>query len=107
MIALKFTEWMDGFAALGPTDPAPGYEAGKRAGTRLAMRLTLSTEDLDAFIRSEARLLQVDGEISFAPLGGVSPVKGTVNQLIDVDGDPRHKTMPYRLVRHEGDGRRS
>ncbi len=104
MIALRFTEWMDGFAALGEQDCERGYAAGKRTGSRLAIRLTLSTADLDAFVHSKDRVLEADGEISYDPLGGTHRAQGTVKQLVDVEGDPRHKAMPYRLT-FSDDGR--
>jgi cholesterol oxidase len=105
MTRLRFTETMSGFAALGAQDFQRGYDEGKRAGSRLALRLTLSTDDVDAFISSRDRLLQVTGEIEYAPLGGKLPTRGTVNQLIDVGGDRRRKSMPYRLDFTDAKGR--
>lgn len=105
MIALTFTEWVDGYVSFGDDDCERALVAGKREGSWLSMRLVLSTADLDAFIRSAERLLQVDGEISHPLLGDKLPARGTVNQLIDVDGNPRHKTMPYRLEFTDGSGR--
>jgi cholesterol oxidase len=105
MIELRFTETMRGYVGLGEEDFQRGYEQGRRSGTPLSMRLDLVTHDLDAFLRSRERLLTVNGEISYAPLGGQLPASGTVNQLIDVGGDRRHKSMPYRLEFTDADGR--
>jgi hypothetical protein len=69
------------------------------------MRLTLSTEDLAAFIRSRPRLLVGAGELTRSPFAEPRPVEGSVNQLIDVPGEPRRKTMPYRLKLDDGQGR--
>jgi cholesterol oxidase len=104
-IALRFTEWMDGFAALGESDCETGYRVGQESGLPLSMQLTLSTADLDAFIKSPDRLLLADGELSHPLLGDKLPARGSVNQLIDVGDDSRHKTMPYRLEFSDGAGR--
>lgn len=92
MIALRFTEWMNGRVALGEDD----YDCGHAKGEPMALRLQLSLADLDAFIRSRDRLLDADGEVRYAPLGGRIAAHGRVKQLPE-DGDPRHKTMPYAL----------
>ena len=106
MIALHFTEWVDGFVALGEEDCKRGFAAAKREGLRMSIRLELSTVDLDAFTKSAERLLRVHGEISHPLLGNKLATRGTVNQLIDVEGDPRHKTMPYRLEFTDSKGRK-
>jgi cholesterol oxidase len=105
MIELRFTETMKGYVAVGEREFQRGYEEGKRRGSLLSMRLTLGTKDLDAFLRSRERLLQVEGEISYAPLGEHLAAAGTVNQLIDVAGDRRRKSMPYRLEFADKQGR--
>lgn len=104
MTSLRFTEWMRGFAALGETDPEPGWEAGRGADTPLALQLELSTPDVDAFIRSHDRRLDAVGTVTFAPLGQELAVQGHVNQLGD-PGKTRHKTMPYVLDATTADGR--
>ena len=101
MIALRFTEWLEGRVALGET----ACEIGAWSGEPLALQLTLSTSDLEKFDASADRLLQVEGEIRYRPLGGRLAVRGTVNQLVDVAGDPRRKSMPYRLEFTAADGR--
>ena len=105
MIALRFTEWVDGYVALGEEDSNRGFAAAKREGLRMSIRLELSTVDLDTFMKSAERLLRVDGEISHPLLGNTLAARGTVNQLIDVEGDQRHKTMPYRLEFTDANGR--
>lgn len=97
MIELRFTETMRGYVGLGEDDVRRGSELGRRDGTSMSMRLDLVTRDLEAFLRSRDRLLEVTGEISYPPLGERLRAAGTVNQLIDVGGDRRHKSMPYRL----------
>ena len=82
MIALRFTEWLEGRVALGET----ACEIGAWSGEPLALQLTLSTSDLEKFDASADRLLQVEGEIRYRPLGGRLSVRGTVNQLVDVAG---------------------
>jgi cholesterol oxidase len=105
MTALRFTETMTGFVALDEDDYRKGYEEGRRRGDRLSMRLTLSTPDLDAFQRSSDLTLQVAGTLDYAPLGGRLPVSGTVQQLVELEGDPRRRSMPYRLRFVDGTGR--
>jgi cholesterol oxidase len=102
--SLRFTEWMRGFAALDETCPERGWEAGRSAGTPLALQLELSTTDVDSFIRSHERKLIADGTASFAPLDPNLWLHGHVNQLGD-PGNTRHKTMPYVLYGTTADGR--
>ena len=102
---LRFTEWMDGFVALGENDCEAGYVAGKQTGSRLALRLTLSLQDLRAWIRSRERLLHGEGVLTHSPLGNDITVRGSVNQLIGVPGDRRRKTMPYELELIDAGGR--
>ena len=105
MIKLRFGETMTGYVGLGEDEFQRGYEVGRRRGSPLSMRLDLVTRDLDAFLRSHDRLMEVTGEISYAPLGGRLAAAGVVNQLIDVGGDRRRKSMPYRLQFADADGR--
>ena len=106
MISLRFTETMRGYVALGERDFERGYELGRRLGTALSMRLDLAAADLDAFLGSRDRTLDVAGEVSFPPLGVDLPASGTVNQLIGMRGPLPRETMPYRLELADPDGRR-
>jgi cholesterol oxidase len=105
VISLRFTETMKGYVALGERDFERGYAEGRRLGTPLSMRLDLAAGDLEAFLRSRDRTLEIVGEVCFPPLGTL-PATGTVNQLIGVRGRLPREAMPYHLELSDADGRR-
>lgn len=107
MIALRFSETMAGYVAIGQQDFQRGYDEGRRSNTPMSMRLTLTAPDLDAFLRSNTRTLDVSGVISCPPFGQEMAATGTVEQLVAIAGDPRRgESMPYRLQFAADDGRR-
>jgi cholesterol oxidase len=95
-VALRFTETMTGHVALGETDPQRGYEQGRRDGTVLTFRLTISTDDVDRFVREPAHQGVAEGWVECEALGGRLPVEhGEFNLFVEVS--PRVRTMHYRL----------
>ena len=102
-IGITFDETMAGAFALGPTDPESGAEAGRRAGSSLAMHATVSIPDLDAFIADPKHLGQLKGSIDFAPLGSGIPAKSGVFNLFSPSRAAEMKYMVYELAfQHDG-----
>jgi predicted acylesterase/phospholipase RssA len=95
--SLQFTETMRGFIAPG-TDFQPGFEAGKQQNTKLDVRLTIRTDDIDAFVVDPAHKAGVTGTADSPLLGGkVQVISGEFNLLVSTQ-DPRKKEMRYRLL---------
>src|SRR5664279_4263890 len=97
MTAVRFSETMTGFAALGTSHPAEGYECGRRSQDPLALVLgiTLDYDDL-AGTPGHAQGT-ASGTVSFAPLGGELPVVRGTFELFAVDRSGRYR-MDYHLL---------
>lgn len=95
-VALRFTEMMTGHLTLGETEPRIGYEQGVREGTALTFRLTISTDDVDRFLRDPAHLGTAQGWVECEALGGRFPVEAGWFNLF-VAESPTVRTMRYRL----------
>jgi cholesterol oxidase len=97
-IALSFTEEMKGFADFELTEYDPAYRAGKAAKQPLMFHLTITSEDVERFIREPAHEARVAGWVQSPALGGRLPVEGGhFNLFVDRDGGRAHKRMHYRL----------
>jgi hypothetical protein len=95
--SLQFTETMRGFVAPA-ADFQPGFDAGKQQNTRLDVRLTIRTDDIDAFVVDPAHQAGVAGTADSPLLGGRVPVSGGEFNLLVSAADPRKKEMRYRLL---------
>ncbi len=101
--SLQFTEDMKGFVAPG-ADFSAGFEAGKKADTRLDVHLTIRTEDVDTFVTDPRHEGQISGWVESPLLGGRSPVDRGVFNLFVQAGDSRKKEMRYRVFTRHADG---
>ncbi|HYN06441.1 MAG TPA: patatin-like phospholipase family protein [Vicinamibacterales bacterium] len=101
--SLQFTETMRGFISPA-ADFQPGFDAGKQQNTKLDVRLTIRTDDVDAFIVDPAHKASVTGTADSPLLGGkVQVVGGEFNLLVSA-ADPRKKEMRYRLLVNDAGG---
>jgi hypothetical protein len=100
----QFTETMRGFLGAGAIDFKPGFDAGKQNNTKLDVRLTIRTDDIDAFVVDPAHKAGVTGTADSPLLGGKVPViSGEFNLLVSA-ADPRKKEMKYRLLVNDTGG---
>ncbi len=105
--ALRFTEKMIGGFAFGEKDYQEGYRRGKEAGTgggALMFRLTIGTDDVDAFGRDPRHAAVASGYVASDILGGRLPVEEGLFNLF-VDEGPRTRHMLYRLYFSDSTGR--
>jgi cholesterol oxidase len=103
-VGLKFTEEMKGYVTLGETDFQRGFKQGKEDGTFFMFHLTISTNDVDSFIRDPRHEATAEGWVSCEALGGKLPVqKGIFNLFVDTE-DPDLTRMLYRLFFADGAG---
>jgi cholesterol oxidase len=98
---MRFTERMDGHFAFDEVDPVTGEEAGRRAGRTISFVLTISTDDLDAFIADPDHDAVAHGVVLCDELGGRLPVQEGRFNLFVTEG-PRARRMLYLL--HFADG---
>lgn len=100
---LVFSETMRGPFALGETDPALGAAAGRRARTRLTMRVTITIADVAAFTRDGSHTTQLGGVARFAPLGQPLRSEHGVMRLFAPNDAGTSRVMYYGLpVTHRG-----
>ncbi len=104
-VSLEFTEEMTGHVGLGEKDVEVGLARGVRAGTPLAVHLTIKTDDVDHFVTDPDHVASLSGYVTSAAFGGTLPVQeGTFNLLVD-RGDPTRKEMRYRIHVEDGEGK--
>ncbi len=96
-VGVRFTETMSGFVTLGETDPERGYRRGKADGTALSFRLTISTDDVAAFLADPEHAEVAEGRIDCEVLGGRRPVQSGRFQLF-VAEPAGARSMRYRLT---------
>jgi cholesterol oxidase len=105
--SLRFTEKMIGAFTFAEKDYEEGYRRGELAGTEgggLMFRLTIGTDDVDAFIADPTHAAAATGYVAADVLGGRLPVEsGLFNLFVDEGPDVRH--MLYRLYFSDSTGR--
>jgi cholesterol oxidase len=101
---LQFTEKMVGAFTFGERDYHTGFAAGKESGARVMFRLTIATDDVDAFIADPRHLAVAQGYVDSDVLGGRRPVEGGAFNLF-VDEGPGTRHMLYRLYFSDATGR--
>lgn len=102
--ALGFTEEMTGWFAFADSEYRSGEENGRRAGSALMFHLTITTDDVDRFIKDPDHVATASGWIRSDVLGGRLPVSGGVFNLF-VTESPHARRMLYRLHFQDGVGR--
>jgi cholesterol oxidase len=101
---LHFTEKMVGAFTFGAEDYQAGYRQGGVSGAWLMFRLTIGTDDVDAFVADRDHLAAAQGYVHADVLGGRCPVEAGAFNLF-VDEGPRVKRMLYRLYISDSTGR--
>ncbi len=101
---ISFRETMDGWFALGETDPEAGAAKGKAKGTELAMHASINIRDLAAFVGNPAHEGEIIGIVDFPPLGEEMLATNGVFNLFSPSGTPDTKYMVYELgFEHDGE----
>ena len=101
---ITFGETMEGPFSLGATEPKPGAAQGEKAGTALAIHVTVTVRDMDRFIADPQHNGTLIGHIDFPPLGKGIPTGEGVFRLFSPAEDPRTRLMVYELpFRHQGE----
>ena len=100
---LQFTEKMKGAFSFAETDYLAGFAAGSARGENVMFRLTIATDDVDAFIADPRHLCAAEGYVHSEVLGGRLPVQsGAFNLFVDEGAHTRH--MLYRLYFADANG---
>ncbi len=109
-VGIRFTERMAGWAASGaviPADYRRAAEAGRTANHAVSFVLTITTDDLDGFLRDPDHLARMAGTVT-APALSAEPMPtcgGTFNLFIRDPDDAGLVHMQYRTRLRTIDGR--
>ena len=95
--SVSFTEQMKGFVSLGQTDPLEGRGRGRANDDRLMFELTITADDVDAFVADPMREGRAEGYVDSDVLGGRLDVERGWFNLFVHEADPASRTMRYRL----------
>jgi predicted acylesterase/phospholipase RssA len=101
-VSVYFTETMKGGVTAGESDPARGAAAAGRV--KVSFKLTIGSDDLDAFIRQPEHQATAVGEVRAEAFGGARPVEKGVFNLFVFDQQPSRKRMLYRLFFRDAQG---
>jgi cholesterol oxidase len=94
---LAFTEEMKGHVTLGEADFTEGARRGRVEDCALMFRLTITVDDVDAFVADPTHQATASGWVECERLGGRLDVsEGVFNLFVDGD-DPGLRQMLYRL----------
>src|SRR3546814_15908453 len=94
---------MAGPFALGLGEPDAGADAGRRAGTTLAMHATVTVANLDAFIADPKHAGRLKGSIDFSPFGSDIAASSGAFNLFSPTAKATLKHMVYELAfKHDG-----
>ncbi|QEU96722.1 GMC oxidoreductase [Streptomyces kanamyceticus] len=93
--SVQFTETMTGYCAMGVSDPRTARRSPAREPLRA--RLTLTIDDIDAFLARPEHPARADGWIEARGLGGRRPVTGGEVHVFGAGRTPDHRELRYRL----------
>ncbi|YCH09792.1 GMC oxidoreductase [Arthrobacter sp. alpha11c] len=98
--SVRFTEQMHGWFSPGLSDPEKGRSLGRDRGRRIMFELTITAEDMDAFVKDPGHPAKAEGYVLADYFGGRMPVeRGWFNLFVEDasdDGRPARR-MLYRL----------
>ncbi|MFJ4208751.1 GMC oxidoreductase [Paenarthrobacter sp. NPDC089675] len=98
--SVRFTEQMHGWFSPGVTDPEKGRMLGRDRSRKIMFELTITAEDIDAFVADPSHPAKAEGYVLADYFGGRMPVeKGWFNLFVEdesADGRPARR-MLYRL----------
>lgn len=96
-IRIHFAETMSGFASLGGTSFADGFEAGRDANMPLALHVNVDVADLATFLASDEHAALLTGYVEGALVGGKAVIESGRFMLMPNTADREHKVMNYRV----------
>jgi hypothetical protein len=97
MTAITYRETLAGFVDFGADDWNGGWIGGREVGSRCAIHLDVTIDDVERFVADPDDEARCGGWMRCDGLGGRLAIEaGWFNLLVEVDG-PRHRHMEYRL----------
>ncbi|MBO1266463.1 GMC family oxidoreductase [Arthrobacter cavernae] len=84
--SVSFTEQMHGWFSPGVADPEKGRSLGRDRGRRIMFELTITAEDIDAFVADPSHPATAEGYVLVDQFGGRLPVERGWFNLFVADG---------------------
>lgn len=95
---IAFREKMEGWFALGETDPKQGADAGKEQGSSMSLHASIYIRDLKGFMENRDHSGTINGHLVFEEFDTYLPAKtGVFNLFIEDDKDMEVKWMIYEM----------
>lgn len=95
---IAFREKMEGWFALGETDPKQGAVAGREKGSRMSLHASIYIRDLEGFMENPDHGGTMNGHLVFEDFDNYLPAKtGVFNLFVEDDKDTEVKWMIYEL----------
>lgn len=96
-VCIGFAEVMHGYVSPHATTFADGYADGKANDRAVALHVTISIADLDAFLTRPEHAGTLSGHIACPLLGGDCPVQSGFFRLMPDTADRDRKVMAYQV----------
>lgn len=94
---IEFAEVMQGYVSAQATTFADGYSDGEENGHALALHVSVSIPDLDAFLAESQYAGKLSGHIVCPLLGGTCPVQSGEFRVLTDTADRDRKVMYYKV----------
>ncbi|WP_372637198.1 patatin-like phospholipase family protein [Fodinibius sp.] len=95
---IAFREKMEGWFALGETDPKQGARAGKKNGSSMSLHASIYIRDLDTFMANPDHGGAMNGHLVFVDFDTYLPAKtGVFNLFVEDNKDTEVKWMIYEM----------
>ncbi|AFM26609.1 hypothetical protein [Desulfomonile tiedjei] len=104
-LGIIFTETLSGWVGIGERDFFSGQIKGEENNTWMSFDARITIPNLQEFIDSPDHAAQLDGNVTFEPLGGTFPMRDGVFTLYSIDPKLRIKLMTYAFRFTADDGR--
>lgn len=105
-IKVHFAETMSGYAALGGSSFADGFEEGRAASLPLSLHVNVDVADLADFLASREHGARLTGHVEGPLVGGRAEVQSGRFMLMPATADLDRKIMNYRVYCVNADGER-
>ncbi len=103
-LGFQFRETMSGFIGIDESDPQKGAEKGRRENTPLRFDVQIRITDLERFLRIFEHAAELNGTVTFAPLGGSFEIRDGQFNLFTVDPATGIRQMTYAFRFTAADG---
>ncbi|MCP4680642.1 MAG: DUF362 domain-containing protein [Deltaproteobacteria bacterium] len=103
-IGIRFNESMSGHLGVGESDPEEGVALGRREGAEIRFDVSIIVGDLGRFLKISDHEADLEGTVTFEPLGGIFSIREGQFNLFVIDPASGIRLMEYRFCFDAADG---